>query len=129
MKEIDLKHTTKKELYKMLRDLDEIARKQAEHVATLTCNYERLEADCAKRADDLNDALADAIEAKNKLSDEIIRLNVERQTLRTDLEDAKREASVNEVSVSHYRELYRGSEEKLDEARRHPFKFIWSSIK
>lgn len=64
---MDLKHTTKAELYEMLceeqrkcKAAEEIMEKQAEHAKELEHSYEQLEKDCQKKIDEKNGELAKA---------------------------------------------------------------------
>lgn len=136
MQKINPKKVTKDELMAMLED----AERKLEEAAA---DYDALKSACQKHIDERNDELMEAVKAKNSLNDEVIRLNVEMQSLRNalldlndnkfrvekELEDAERRANANANAADRYRDLYLKSEGRFSAARTHPFKFLWESIK
>lgn len=115
MQKINLKKTTKDKLYAMLCELQN--------------SYERLEEDSMKRIDLRNDELAEVVEQKARLNDELIRLNVERQGLLGELEAARQLADDRMKDITFYHNENAELKKIIYYHDAHPWKHLWRCIR
>lgn len=115
MQKINPKKITKDKLIAMLED----AERKLEEAAT---DYDNLKSACQKHIDERNDELAESVKAKSSLNDEVIRLNVEMQSLRNDVQIANDE--LTRMGIENLQ-----LEKIIAEQNTHPFRHLWKRLR